>query len=346
METFDTERINNIIEEQLAAWPEAKENYLRLHDTERKRLRIGEVTFAAQWNPGRIKSTGAKVDAATVASRACFLCAANRPKEQVAIKLMEGWELLVNPYPIFPVHFTIVSERHRPQDEIPIEMAAMAEAMPSLAIFFNGARAGASAPDHAHVQAVLKQELPLLHIAEELHPSSHAGFMTSREMEEASGKKLPFYFVSAVITPDLEGMKTLAHIPDLCGIDKNTHSADKGLINAFFWMGEDGLLRALVVPRGKHRPECYSTEPGTGMTVSPGAIDMAGIMILPRREDFDSIDADTAAHIYEEVGSEPLGLEQREKHDEGEEHEEREKHEEGADHEETEVEPKQNADEN
>lgn len=306
METFDTERINSIIEKQLAAWPEAKENYLRLHETERKRLQIGDVTFAAQWNPGRIKSTGAKVDAATVASRACFLCAANRPKEQVPIKLMEGWELLVNPYPIFPVHFTIVSERHRPQDEIPIEMAAMAEAMPSLAIFFNGARAGASAPDHAHVQAVLKQELPLLRIAEELHPAARAGFTTSREMEEESDKKLPFYFVSAVITPDLEGMHTLAHIPDICGIDKKTHMGDKGLVNAFFWMGDDGLLRALVVPRGKHRPECYSTEPGSGMTVSPGAIDMAGIMILPRREDFDSIDADTAARIYEEVSSEPL----------------------------------------
>lgn len=291
------EHINMIIEQQLECWPEARENFFRLRDSDRRPLTWGDLQGAAQHNPARIRSTGAAVDSKSIAARPCFLCRDNRPHEQTPIVWMDGWELLVNPYPILPVHFTIVSTTHRPQKNIPLEMAAMAEAAPDLVIFFNGAKAGASAPDHMHVQAVLKTELPLIRLAENAHPASQSGFMSSEQYK----LKLPFHFISAVITPDDYGMRTLAKIPGAFGIDRQTGKPDSGLLNAFFWIGEDGLLRSVIVPRQRHRPSCYTAEEDSRLVISPGAIDMAGLLIVPRREDFERLDERTSSGIYSEV---------------------------------------------
>lgn len=295
--TLDTEAINSLIETQLADWPMARDNFFRLRQTRRKPLPLGDLQGAAQLNPARIRSTGAAVDARSIAARQCFLCAENRPKEQIAVRdFMEGWELLVNPFPILPVHFTIASAKHEPQAQIPLDMASMAEKAPTLCFFYNGAHAGASAPDHLHVQAVLSSELPLLRLAEKMHPASVPGFMDSTE----SGLDLPFRFISAVVTPDRIGMATLARAVRICGADAD-NNPDPGLVNAFFWMGAEGLLRIAVVPRKAHRPACYSAEGEKKMLISPGAIDMAGIAIFPREEDFERITPEIMRGVYGET---------------------------------------------
>ncbi|MDE6682326.1 MAG: DUF4922 domain-containing protein, partial [Muribaculaceae bacterium] len=169
---MNTEEINCMVEQQLSIWPEARKNFDALTLIGRKPLKIGDMEVIAQHNPARIRSTGAKTDSESIKKRACFLCSVNRPGEQISFQWIPGWELLINPFPILPIHFTIVDKQHQPQDGIPLEMAIMAEQAPDLAIFYNGARAGASAPDHRHCQAVLKSELPLLKIAEKNHTSS------------------------------------------------------------------------------------------------------------------------------------------------------------------------------
>lgn len=287
----------NYIEQQLASWQLAKTNYDRLALAERRKISLGDLTVGIQNNPERIRSTGASVDAESVKKRACFLCAANRPEEQFAAEIEPGWDLLVNPYPIFPVHFTIVYGSHEPQDAPPLDMASFAEKLPGTAVFFNGAKAGASAPDHLHCQAVLKDELPLLRLAEELHPDSESGWMLSSD----SGKDLPFVFISCVIRPDLEGMRLLAAIPNVCGIDSESGVPDRGLVNTFFWIDASGILRVLIVPRRAHRPSCYFKEDPEKRVISPGAIDMAGIIVAPRKEDFNSISEAELREIYSEV---------------------------------------------
>lgn len=287
--------INDFIEQQLAVWPEARERYLALGKTERRPFRLGDFEGAFQFNPARIVSTAAKTDAASVASRPCFLCKENRSELQQSIPLTKDWEMTINPFPIFPVHFTIISTTHRPQDTPPLEMAGIAEHFPDLAIFFNGASGGASAPDHLHMQAVLKSELPLLRLAEANHPSSLPGIMRS----DMWGLDLPFIFLSAVITDDEEGGRDYLKMLALTGAGADG-KPDKGLRNVFCWKGEDGLLRMIVVPRQKHRPSCYGTEPGQ-LLVAPGAIDMTGIVILPRKEDFDNITEADMKRIYGEV---------------------------------------------
>lgn len=287
--------INEFIEQQLAVWPEARERYLSLGKTERRRFRAGDLEGAFQHNPARIGSTGADTTKAAVEARPCFLCRANRPKEQMAIPLNGEWEMLLNPFPIFPVHFTIVSRIHRPQDVVPLEMAAIAEHFPELCIFFNGAKAGASAPDHQHMQAVLKSELPLLRLAVAHHPASLPGIMRS----DMWGLDLPFVFLSAVISDDEEGGRDYLKMLALTGADAEG-KPDKGLRNVYCWKGEDGLLRLIVVPRQKHRPACYGRGEGE-LLVSPGAIDMAGIVILPVEKDFESITEQQIKEIYKEV---------------------------------------------
>lgn len=287
--------INDFIEHQLAVWPEARERYLNLGKTERRKFRIGDFEGAFQCNPARIVSTAAKTDPESVAARPCCLCKANRPKEQIAIPLTPAWEMLINPFPVFPVHFTIVSTAHRPQEIPPMEMGAIADKFPELVVFFNGSTAGASVPDHMHMQAVLKSELPLLQIAETNHPADKPGIMRS----DMWGLDLPFIFLSAVISDDEDGGKDYLRMLALTGADAegNPH---KGLRNVFCWKGEDGLLRMIVVPRTKHRPSCYGESEGEFLT-APGAIDMAGVLILPRKQDFDTMTPADLKAIYGDV---------------------------------------------
>lgn len=293
---LNLETVNLLVEHQLTLWPEVNRRYADLGKSCRKPLPMGDLPFALQLNPARIVSTAADTSREGISARPCFLCAANRPQEQLSAEWMPGWDLCVNPFPILPIHFTIIAREHRPQAEPPFEMAAMAETAPYLAIFFNGAHGGASAPDHLHMQAVLKSELPLLAVAEMNHPSERTGFMSSEEF----GLDLPFHFISAVVTPDSEGARMLMRIASAFGIDADG-KIDQGLINVFYWMGADGLLRAAVVPRRAHRPHHYFMEGADRVVVAPGAIDMTGLMITPRPEDFEKLDAATVREIYSEV---------------------------------------------
>lgn len=294
---LDIESINMLIEHQLEVWEEARLNFFKLKEADRKIVRLDDIEVGVQCNPARIRSTGAAVDSKSISERPCFLCKSNRPTEQITIDRGDRWELLVNPYPILPVHFTIVSKRHEPQSHIPLDMAVMAENAPDLVIFYNGSRAGASAPDHLHLQGVLKSELPLTRLVEEHHSSAESGFMSS----ERYGKTLPYHFVSGVIRPDAKGMEALAKIPGAFGVDGESGKPDRGLVNAFFWIGNDGWLRVVIVPRRGHRPRCYNAEGAERYVISPGCIDMAGLIIAPRREDFERIDGAKIREIYSEV---------------------------------------------
>ncbi len=282
------EDLKEFVELQLAAWPLAKKNHDALAQCLRRKFRIGDLDGAFQYNPARIRSTGADTSDKGVASRKCFLCSENRPTEQIAVPIEEGWELLVNPFPIFPMHFTIASNVHRPQHEIAFEIISMAEKLEGMTVFFNGSKAGASAPDHSHMQAVLTEELPLMRLIEESHTPDKPGIASASEL----GLDLPFDVVSALITPDPSGMRDIVGMLD---------PAD-GLLNFFAFIGRDGWLRLVRVERTAHRPTCYYSEESDRLLVSPGCVDMAGIVITPRKEDFDRITVADIDRIYRETG--------------------------------------------
>ena len=295
-----TEEINTLIENQLQEWPMAKANFDALVKARRKRVAVGDLETGVQFNPARIRSTGADISKEAIAARKCFLCRENRPAEQHTHNLMSGLEMLVNPFPIFPVHFTFPAKEHRPQTAPPPAMALLAIKFPDLCIFYNGAKAGASAPDHLHLQGVLSRELPLIRLVERSHPAEGKSLMWSEEF----GKDLPFRFLSGIVNPEETNMETLRTLLTTFGHDKEG-APDAALVNTYFWIDPAcGLLRGIAIPRRAHRPSCYTAEATDRLIVSPGAIDMAGMIITPREGDFEKITSEDIRRIYREVAFE------------------------------------------
>lgn len=294
---MDHEAVKSFIENQLMLWPLAKANFDALALVKRRKICLGDYTIGVQLNPGRIVSTGANISANCISRRPCFLCESNRPKEQITYAITPGWELLVNPYPIFPVHLTIASSSHIPQSHVPDDIVAIAERLPGMVVFFNGAKAGASAPDHLHLQAVLKEELPLINMVERLHPENEGDLKSANQMEV----KFPFLFFSGVVNPDYTGMSTLEAGLRLGGLSPDGKLTEPTLVNIFFWIGVGGKLRFISIPRRKHRPVCYTSIGEANRMVSPGCIDMAGLIITPLEKDFNMLSAEEVSNIYSEV---------------------------------------------
>ena len=148
---------------QLQTWDDVRQRYRDLGQVETRELVTEGFTLNVQWNPARIRSTGAKIDARSIAERPCFLCHQNRPQEQMRRVIDKDYELLVNPYPILPVHLTLPTLKHQRQSILPMygELLRLAKRNSDLTLLYNGPHCGASAPDHAHLQAVSSGILPL-----------------------------------------------------------------------------------------------------------------------------------------------------------------------------------------
>ncbi len=296
------DQIKDFIEEQLFSWSLAKKNYDALSNVKRRIVKLGDLETGIQWNPARIVSTNAKTDASSITARPCFLCSKNRPEVQLRDEIIRGWDLLVNPYPILPVHLTIASQEHKPQSRLPWDIVEIAEKLPGMAVFFNGASAGASAPDHLHLQAVLSTELPLLRLVERLHDSTVSEVVSSSDLDGS----FPFLFFTGVVASDGKGEDVLKTGLCIGGDSEGLSFSDPRLVNSFFWIdNQTGRLRFVSVPRKAHRPKCfYSTGEGHHL-VSPGCIDMSGLIITPLEEDYCSLSAEDIAMIYSDVAFSP-----------------------------------------
>lgn len=260
---------------QLSNWPEAASRFNNLGRVETKSVDIDGFHVKVQHNPARIVSTAAKVDASSVVRRPCFLCAANRPDMQRSIPFRE-MEILVNPFPIFPLHFTIPHTVHRPQliAGQTATMSALSDQMPDYVIFYNGPRCGASAPDHLHFQAIKKDMLPIISTIEngELPPFG----VIVAECSESSARKVE---------------NIIRKLP----IEEGDPEPKVNILA--YSIGNDNT-RFIIIPRKCHRPSFYGTAPGE-MLISPASIDLGGVIVAPRREDFTAIDS----HIIKELFS-------------------------------------------
>ncbi len=271
---------------QLAVWPEARQRYDALAQVQTKAWMVEGRRLAVQWNPTRMVSTGAKIDKATLAKRPCFLCPTNRPAVQESVPLLEGrYELLVNPFPILPHHFTIPSTTHQPQRirEHYLDMMQMVELLPDLMVFYNGPSCGASAPDHLHFQAGDRI------IGE---PFSHAVKIVAQTPEESNERFQHLYASLPCPEDQPEPMMNI-----LAWKEKTNASVEDGAT------AQNGTTQLVtyVIPRGKHRPDCYFAVGEKQMLVSPGALDMAGLVITPREVDFRRMTPELAASILREV---------------------------------------------
>ena len=295
--------VMRFLHRQLKTWEEVRQRYRDLQQVETRELDGEGMPVEVQWNPARMRSTGAKIDAKSLAERPCFLCAENRPKEQIH-RLIDGkYELLVNPFPILPIHFTLPTKRHQPQAILPMysEICQLLSANPELTILYNGPKCGASAPDHAHLQAVSTGVLPLQKFWQRL---SRNLVEVVREDEEEGIWHIADYPAAAFLirSNSLEGSEQFFKRLYACLPQRKDET--EPMMNIIAWRQSDTLL-SVVLPRRQHRPSCYTAEGAGQYIISPGAVDMGGLLITPREEDFRKITPEVASAIYEEVSLTP-----------------------------------------
>ena len=289
--------ISRFFNRQLEKWDDARHRFRDLKHVETKKL-SEEVRL--QFNPARIVSTGAKIDKKTLGERPCFLCDKNRPKEQMSQQIDERFHLLVNPFPILPVHFTIPARKHQPQAIYKNygEMHRFLSLHSELIVFYNGPKCGASAPDHLHFQAGTSGILPLQANWQRL--SRNLTDIISLNDEEKIAVVRDFIVPAfVIISKSEESDETLFH--RLYKSMPMRGDETEPMMNIIAWRKGDEYI-SVVIPREKHRPEAYFAEGDAQVMVSPGALDMSGLIITPREEDFHKLTEESATTILQECG--------------------------------------------
>lgn len=322
------EEVKFFFERELAGWEDASQRYRDLENVQTRELivesitsdrdKVREIRLACQWNPARMVSTGANIDRKTIESRPCFLCDRNRPLEQHSLMTAKHYQILVNPFPILPQHFTISARRHIKQSIWSHfgTMRKMAWNMPGQIVFYNGPVCGASCPDHMHLQSGSRGVVPLerdwkmyeSHL-KKIYPVTGVQAAVMLEAGD-TGERCGLYILDGYVCPVFV-IRSLPAEPDniLC---QRIYKAlpiiegeDEPRMNLVSWRQNCGAERedeiiTLIFPRKKHRPDCYGTGEYEYM-VSPGALDMCGLLITPREEDFRTLTPERAASILQEV---------------------------------------------
>lgn len=288
--------INNLLTEQLASWETARSNYAALAHVQVKELDVNGIPYKVQFNPARIVSSGAKVDAKSIQQRKCFLCPANLPPVQKGIPFEGHYNILVNPFPIFPRHLTISEVAHVDQ-RIAVrfkDMLELAQALTDYIIFYNGPKCGASAPDHAHFQAGNKGFLPI--------EKDWRGQLAGKVVEY--GEATLWYLKDApraTLVIESSNKKHTAALFDAVYHALDTKPGeDEPMMNVLAWYEEKKWI-VCIFPRAKHRPACYTAEGEANLLSSPASVDLGGVFITPIEKDFLKITAEDVAQILSEV---------------------------------------------
>ena len=289
--------ISRFFNRQLEVWTDARHRFRDLKHVETRQF---SDQLKLQWNPARIVSTGAKIDKKTLGERPCFLCDKNRPKEQMSKQIDEKFHLLVNPFPILPVHFTIPARKHQPQLIYKNygEMHRFISLHSDLMVFYNGPKCGASAPDHLHFQAGTNGILPLQTNWQRL--SRNLTDIISLNDEEKISVVRDFIVPAfVIISKSAESDEVLFR--RLYKAMPQRGDETEPMMNIISWRKGEEFI-SVVIPREKHRPKAYFAEGDAQFVVSPGALDMSGLIITPREEDFRKLTEEKVLSLLQECG--------------------------------------------
>lgn len=295
--------IDKFINDQLSVWPLAAANFRAVKSAEYRNFDVGGLEVGVQFNPCRITSSTAEVDPGSLASRKCFLCAENRPKEQFNI-MYEGkkgrmYRVQVNPYPVTGKHLVVVRSEHLPQTiwhHFP-DMLLFSRMYPGFTVFYNGPCSGASAPDHLHFQACPRGILPL---EKDVDAFLDAPGDLLAAVQDASLYKYP-RFTRGVYVLKSTTQKSMAKLfYRLLECSPHYEGEDEPRFNCYSWF-KNGEFRTAVVLRSNLRSHHYTAEGPEHLTMSPGAADMAGLFIVPVEEDFRKLTAAMLSQMVDEV---------------------------------------------
>lgn len=300
------ERLGRYLSWSAERWPRLAEALAAMASVRTREVRVGDRTLVVQWNPGRAVNTTAKVDSASVAARPCFLCPQNLPPEETGLAFGPDWVVLPNPGPILPLHLVVAFLDHDPQQvmvSIPA-MLGMAEAAEGVGtVTYNGPRCGASAPDHIHFQVVEGNVLPEERfVREALDAGRDPGAilhkvpgLTIWEAQGAGRVVLGFHGRRDPVEREL--MAAIELLP-------MEEGDSEPKLNLLMTAREDKII-ALLFPRGRHRPAAFFADGPEQRLISPGVIDLAGVIVSVREQDFHALDDREVASILGEVTLQP-----------------------------------------
>ena len=294
-----------LIDQQIETWPLLREGCQAFALIESKRVRVKESEVVIQHNPRRIRSTAASVDKASVENRRCFLCPENLPQEEKGIAYVDDLVILCNPFPVLDRHLSIVHREHIPQQiegNVESLLALAHDLGPRYFALYNGPECGASAPDHLHFQACSRELLP---IEENLYEDEPVMVEDCSYCEETARNSFELFTLGgcgrSVVVFRGGNRDEVAHwvyevIKELALQTDKTEP----LINVICTY-DPKVWTVYLFPRSKHRPAVFYAEGEQRLVVSPGAIDMAGVVVVPEREHFDKIDGERMVAIFSEV---------------------------------------------
>jgi hypothetical protein len=291
-----------LFDSQLNSWEAMKNNYDALKNVQTKSFWFDGSKLKVQFNPGRIKSTSAEVDEKSVKDRQCFLCVENLPLEQKGIKIRDDFILLCNPFPIFPQHFTISLLNHKPQriSESFGELLELTKLLsPNYTLVYNGPACGASAPDHLHFQAGTKNFMP---IETDIQLLKNDFGIILREDELITTSFIDdglrkIIFIESTDKKEIE--KTFQLIYKI--YEKLSGVKPEPMMNIISLFDLEFGWSVIIFLRNKHRPDCFYKKDPEKILISPAAIDLGGIVVSPREEDFVRIDKEILNKIFREV---------------------------------------------
>jgi len=291
-----------LFELQCNDWKLCRDNYDQLKNIQVKKFQFEGYSIKAQFNPGRIISTSAKVDPKSIQERKCFLCEANLPPEQKGILYKDEYIILINPFPIFPIHFTLTNIHHQPQrieDTFPSLLSFSKDLSKYFTVIYNGPRCGASAPDHLHFQAGNKYFMPIDDEAD-LIANEYGSVVVDGEnliiqtVDDGLRKFVLFESNDEQLLIDSfrKFYKTYSRL-----MNENLEP----LMNLISFYDDEFGWRIIVFLRAKHRSHHYFEVDEKKILVSPAAIDLGGVCIFPREEDFNRINKELIEEIFREV---------------------------------------------
>lgn len=295
--------LNKFIKDQLSVWQLASSNFRALKTAPSREVDVFGLKCRIQYNPRRVISSTADTSPAAIASRKCFLCADNRPKEQFHLgfegRKGRNYHIQINPYPIFRGHLVIVRDEHIPQEiwhHFP-DMLDFAARYKDYLVFYNGPSSGASAPDHLHFQAIPKHNLPLEDVVDEFldHPGEPLAMVKDASLYKFDGYARGVFALKATTSKSLA--KLFYRLLDCTDRGKGE---EEPMFNLYAYV-KNGEYRTIVVMRSAKRSHHFYSEGADHLTISPGAADIAGLFVAPFREDYDKADTALLEELLSEV---------------------------------------------
>ena len=303
-ETFNA-RLQAFIKQQLANWPELKQAINKLDEQLINNIFLTESEVILQHNPRRLKSSASKVDKKSIEKRPCFLCPENLYEKQLGLSWNENWLILNNPYPIFKDHLVISHREHILQnvnDALPAMIKFVHDTDFSFSAFYNGPACGASAPDHLHFQSCKKNDLPIIPQTDNIINSGDYSNIPIINEEPSSRSFAATFDNRGIFICLSENREVLISTVEqvISFLQSKTESPEEPLINIII-SGSESTYTAILFPRKAHRPNCFYKDDNEKLLISPGAVDVGGVVILPCEEDYRRINKKHLLEIFSEV---------------------------------------------